>query len=201
MAVSVSLQQRLRTIDQTIARDCCSDRRNDSQRRQLQPTFNFFGRVHSIVEILEKQSEANSQTDREEESCEDGPRAIWSNRRIRRQRVIHNRNVVGLSGNYDVVLLRALKQTVEQRLIGFDLLLNDAVVDRCFILRQSFRSLLVERLAQRLLATQRLLVSGFENGKQGRGLATSQVRQLFVQLTNLLVHFLDFRCFLGGFDE
>src|ERR1700754_5316376 len=107
----------------------------------MKSAFDLFRRAHTVVEIFEKQRKPNPKSDRQEERSENCPRAIWPNRSIRLQTVIDHGNVVWLSGDHDVVLFRALKQTVEQRLIRIDLLLNDPRVDRCFVLRQSFRAL------------------------------------------------------------
>src|SRR3569832_400286 len=111
-----------------------ADRRYNRERRQVQHALDLLSRVHRVVEIFEEERETKTETDREEERADDGACAIWTNRRVGRQRVINDRDVIWLTGEHDVVLFRALEQSIEQRLIRLDLLLNDAVVDRCFVL-------------------------------------------------------------------
>jgi len=63
--------------------------------------------------------------------------------------------IVRRAGENDVVFLGSLQQTIKQRFVGFGLLLNDVVIDRCLVLRSGCTALLFERSAERLLAVER----------------------------------------------
>src|SRR5688572_9674496 len=90
-----------------------TDSWNHSQRRQMQHTFDFLGRMHRVVEILEEQCESDSQPDGQKERGNDRAPAIWTNGSVGRQRVIDDRDIVRLSGEHNVILFRALEQSVE----------------------------------------------------------------------------------------
>ena len=108
----------------------------------MQHALDLLSRVHRVVEIFEEERETKTETNREEKRCDDCACTVWTNGGVGRQSVINDRDVVWLTRQHDIVLFRTLEQTIEQRLVRLDLLLNDAVVNRCFVLRQCFRTLL-----------------------------------------------------------
>src|SRR6267378_3796261 len=118
--------------------------------------------MNSIVKVFEKERKPHTQTNREEEGGKDCACTVRSHREIRRDSVVDDGNVVWLAGHHHIVLFGALEQIIKQRLICFDLLLDDAVVDGCFVLREGLRALLLKSLAQRLLALERLPVAGIQ---------------------------------------
>ena len=108
--------------------------------------------MNAVIEIFEEQRQADSQCQRQHKGQHHGTHARWAHGKVGRDRVIDDRNVIGASGQHDVVLFRTLEEIIEQAFVRFDLLLKDAIVDCGFILSNGFAFLLIERLAQRLFA-------------------------------------------------
>ncbi len=201
VAVAVLFLQSGRAGKHTAATRATADRRNHRECGQVQRAFDFFSRVDRVVEIFEEEGQTDAEANRKEERSDDRARAIWTNRRVGRERVIDDRDIVRLACHDDVVLFRALEQSVQQRFIRFDLLLDDAVVNRGFILRKSLRALLLESLAQRLLALERLLITRVQIRQQRCRLATTHIFQLPIQFSDLLVDLFHFRRFFSGVNH
>src|SRR5438128_1685978 len=83
-----------------------------------------------------------------------------SDGRVRGDGVIDDIDVVGCTGLDDIILFGALHQPVQERLVGIQLLLDQAVVNGSLVLRDGLAALLVEGGAQGLFALHGLLVTG-----------------------------------------
>ena len=110
--------------------------------------------MNAVVEVFEKQREADSQCQRQHKGQHHRTHSRRADGKVGRDCVIDDGNVIGPSGQHHVVFFRALEQIIEQAFVRLDLLLEDAIVDRGFVLGDGFAFLLIERLAQRLFARE-----------------------------------------------
>ncbi len=79
--------------------------------------------------------------------------------------------------------------------------MQDAIVDRGFILGNSLALLLIKRRAQRLFTAERLSIFGFQIGQESARVAGARLVQMLLQFGNLLIDLLDFGCFLGRVNQ
>ena len=73
-------------------------------------------------------------------------------------------NVVGRACQNYVILFGTLEQSIEQRLVGSNLLLNDSVINGRLILQQRIGALFIKRLLQSLFLLLGATKLSFEIG-------------------------------------
>ena len=121
--------------------------------------------MNAVIEIFEEQCETNSQCQRQHKGQHHGTHSRRAHRKVGRDCVINDRNIIGSSRQHHVVFFRALEQIIEQAFVCLDLLLEDAIVDRGFVLSDGLAFLLIERLAEGVFAGERLPIFGFQIGE------------------------------------
>ena len=134
---------------------------------------------------------------REERSQHNRLHPLWADGGFWYRRMVDDVYVVGSAGENYFVLLRSLEQTVEQRLVRLDLLLDDSVVHRRLVLRQRFSALLLKCLAQSLFLLYRLPIAGFQISFDHRLGVRAGLLRLLLEHRNLLVQNQHFGIFLG----
>src|SRR5207237_1892990 len=140
-----------------------AERGDYRQRRQAQESADVLGRADTVIEILEHRGETYAKAQRESKGQQYSLKAFWTNRHARRDGVIRDVDIVRGAGEDHVVLFRALQQAVQQSLICRDLLLDNVVIDRRFVLRSGSAALFFEGRAERAFALERLVIARLEH--------------------------------------